>query len=151
MKFFIQKNKTYFFFILVVLFFIFFFLFSSQKMETRKIKIHDTVLTAWLARNQEEQMRGLSIVSELQDNQAMLFIFPKEDHHSFWMKDMQFPIDIVWIDGEKKILFIKEYAQPSDYPEVYQPDVLSKYVLEVPAGFVQKHQLQRGDSLQFEL
>jgi len=75
----------------------------------------------------------------------MLFIFPKSDKQSFWMPDMRFAIDIIWLDEYMKVVHIKESATPESYPEKFTTSVPAKYVLEVPAGFSKEKGIVVGD------
>jgi hypothetical protein len=81
-------------------------------------------------------IQGLSGRKSLAYNQGMLFIFPNEGYHKFWMKDMLFPIDIIWLDKDYKVVYVKENAQPCtqfDCP-LMTPDKPAQYVLEAPVG-----------------
>ena len=53
-------------------------------------------------------LQGLAVKNQLKENEAMLFVFEKPGKHSFWMKDMKFPIDIIWLDSTGKIVHIEE-------------------------------------------
>jgi len=79
----------------------------------------------------------------------MLFIFDNESLHGIWMKDMNFAIDILWIDEGYKVVDIKKDAKPESYPEVFIPEVPSKYVLEVNAGFLEENDIEIGDKIIF--
>jgi len=80
----------------------------------------------------------------------MLFIFEKESLHSFWMKNMRFPLDIIWIDKDKKIVDIYKFALPcKDICKTITPSLKAKFVLEVNAGFVEKNNLKIGERLDF--
>lgn len=92
---------------------------------------------------------GLSGRGELRDNEGMLFIFDPETTPGFWMKDMNFPIDIIWLDTFMNTVFITKNAEPSSYPSIFTPPVLIKYVLEVPAGFADKNNVKNGDQASF--
>ncbi len=102
-------------------------------------------LSVYLAKNKKSREKGLSHFSSLKKNQGMLFIFPNEEKHAFWMKEMKFPIDILWFDTKKSLCWVKENARPEDFPNIYIPKCSAKYVLEVPAGtykdFFHKKQL----------
>lgn len=102
-----------------------------------------------LALTEAEHTKGLSGKNELMENEGMLFVFDKPGKYSFWMKDMSFPIDIVWFGEDMKVVYIKKNADPKLYPETYGPDTDAKYVLEVMAGFSDKNNLKVGDSLKF--
>ena len=86
---------------------------------------------------------------ELDKDKGMLFVFENSGEHLFWMKDMNFPIDIIWLNEEKKIVFLKENISPDTFPETFSSEKNSKYVLEVVAGFSQKNNLEEGETVQF--
>ena len=77
---------------------------------------------------------GLSYFKTLPDKQGMWFVFPQLGIYSFWMKDMNFPIDIIWLDEQYKIIDRIINANPSDYPKTYTPAMSAVYVLEIPAN-----------------
>lgn len=95
------------------------------------------------------RQRGLSGRSHIGDTEAMLFVFPQSDYHGFWMKDMLFPIDILWLTEEGVIVHIKESARPESYPEPFVPQVPARVVIEVKEGTVKAYKLKIGDSLIF--
>jgi len=88
-----------------------------------------------LADTAEKRTLGLSGRASIGDDYGMLFIFPEEDRHGFWMKDMQVPIDIVWIDGEGAVVHIEHELSPLTYPKVFQSPAPARYVLETRAGY----------------
>jgi uncharacterized membrane protein (UPF0127 family) len=81
----------------------------------------------------------------------MLFVFENPDDYFFWMKDMNFSIDMIWIGEDRKIVYIKKDAKPEDYLKSFGPpeDNPAKYVLEVVSGFSDTHDLQEGDEVEF--
>ena len=86
----------------------------------------------------------------LAEDQGMLFILDEEITPSFWMKDMRFPLDILWVDKNKKIAAITQDAQPcvGSCPNL-SPDKKVKFVLELNSGFVEKNQIKSGDKIDF--
>ncbi len=109
-----------------------------------------------LAITERARMIGLSGRASLDEDRGLLFIFDKLGRYSFWMKDMNFPIDIIWLappeggdNDEMKIVFIKENALPIDYPETYTPYKDALYILEVVAGYTFKNNLKVGDTVEF--
>lgn len=149
-----QKNKLVKMFFLSLFFIgIFFgiFFIHNRVGEINQVTFpgRDVELDVELARTGPERQQGLSNHSHLEPNKAMLFLFDYPGRYSFWMKDMDFAIDIFWINAHKEIVFIKENALPSDYPEIsYTPesrDVL--YVLETVSGFAKKHDIQLGQKV----
>lgn len=115
----------------------------------RYVKIAGQNIKVALALSEETQQQGLSGRSELKENEGMLFIFAQPDKYPFWMKDMNFAIDIIWIDKDMKVVYIKKDAFPESYPENFLPAEKAKYVLEVPSGFSEKNNLKIGDSIVF--
>ncbi len=90
--------------------------------------------------------RGLSGRSRLAPNAGMLFIFPHPDRWGIWMKEMNFAIDIIWLDQNWQVIYIAPNISPATYPEVYTPPIPASYVLELPAGWAGSHDLRVGDS-----
>lgn len=91
--------------------------------------------------------RGLSGRVSLADKEGMLFVFPKPAVYRFWMKEMCFPIDIIWIGADKKVVGFSENLAPESYPEAFAPPGPVRYVLEVNAGWVRKHGIMVGADL----
>lgn len=102
-----------------------------------------------IATTQAEQEIGLSERECIDDSEAMLFIFEQPGHYNFWMKDMNFPIDIVWIDEAKRVIELTENVQPASYPDTFTSSKASKYVLEVGAGRAGQLGLTVGQNLDF--
>lgn len=105
-----------------------------------------------LALSTATQEEGLSGRASLVENTGMLFVFLNPGKYAFWMKDMKFAIDMVWISEDLKVVYIQKNATPASYPATFGPgisDRYAEYVLEVPSGFVDKNGLKLGDSLLF--
>ena len=135
---------------LLILFFLGYHFWTAVSFDNIKnIKIAGQEIGVELASTTTEQNKGLSGRSELLENSGMLFVFAEPGEHSFWMKDMNFPIDIVWISSDMKVVYIKKNATPETYPEAFTPDVDAKYVLEISAGFSDKNGLKAGDDALF--
>ena len=96
-----------------------------------------------------EQKRGLSGRESMPTNEGLLFVFPRSDFYGFWMKEMKFPIDIIWIDENSKVVSIARDLKPSSFPEIFKPSEKSVYVLEVNAGFAAEHNIKIGDYVTF--
>jgi hypothetical protein len=106
-----------------------------------------------IADDELSRQRGLSGRSGLTDEQGMLFIMEGSARHSFWMKDMQFAIDIVWIeDGVVVDLTYDVRPQHNIEDEnllIYRPSSNADLVLELRAGWAQKYGLKTGDKVEF--
>ena len=122
-----------------------------QNLTYEEIHLNEGQLKAQIATTDYQRKKGLSNRDKLAKEEGMIFIFEEEKFHSIWMKDMNFPIDIIWIDSEKEIVDIKKNASPDTYPESFRPNEPAKYVLEVKAGYIKSNNLQIGDTLNFGL
>lgn len=89
-----------------------------------------------------DQAKGLGGRNGLCSDCAMLFLFDKSDYYAFWMKDMRFPIDIIWIDGNR-VVFIAHNVTP-DATSTLTPPVAADKVLEVNAGTAEQFGISLG-------
>ncbi len=110
-------------------------------------------VTAELAVKEEDRARGLMFREEIHENQGMLFLFEEEGIHSFWMKNMRFPIDILWLDRDKRIVHIEARVPPCprDPCPSYAPPAAAAFVLELKSGCAERHRLRVYDRLEFIL
>lgn len=118
-----------------------------------KIYVGETEIPVEIADTTQKRQKGLSERKSLAEGEGMLFVFAQEDvQPPFWMEEMKFAIDIIWI-GDDKIVQIDESVPP---PEPNTPDSELKfyipnqpidYVLEVNAGFVEENNIKVGDSV----
>lgn len=100
-----------------------------------------------LATTTEARMRGLGERSDISDDYGMLFVFPKEEKHGFWMKDTLVSIDIFWLDSEGRVVSRQEQVSPKTYPDVFYPSEPVRFVLETTAGFGARHHIATGTPL----
>jgi uncharacterized membrane protein (UPF0127 family) len=127
---------------------------SSNGYRQANVTVNGVVLVADISANNEQMTKGLSVKDALAENEAMLFVFGNEGEHTFWMKNMKFPIDIIWIDGNKTVVHIEHNLQPCGYGllcPTYEPGQDSLFVLETVGGFAEKHDVVQGTQVQFEL
>jgi len=100
-----------------------------------------------------ERQKGLMFRENLDNNSGMLFIFPESNKHGFWMKNTLIPLDIIWIDQNKTVVYIKENIIPCkvDYKDcpIYYPQKEALYVLEVNFGKVKENNLSVGENSTF--
>jgi uncharacterized membrane protein (UPF0127 family) len=139
-------------FIIIAIFLIFILNIPTKgALENIKfINIAGEKLGVELAISRAERAQGLSGYPLLAEDKGMLFVFDQSGRHSFWMKDMNFAIDIIWIDENLQIAYIQKDAKPESYPAQFMPDKPAKYVLEVVSGFSEKNNLKIGDKIEFE-
>ena len=101
-----------------------------------------------LAINDTERQKGLGEREHLDDGRGMLFVFPNPEKFQFWMKDMQFPLDFIWIKDNVVIDLTKNVPIYTDgvYTRLQPSEPVNK-ILEVNAGFIDKNQIQIGDPI----
>ncbi len=95
--------------------------------------------------------RGLMFRPRLDESAAMLFVYPREGVYSFWMKNMLFPLDLIWLGRQHRVVYVKEnFAPCQDDPcEIATPPVKAQYIIEVKAGTVRKLALKTGTPVDF--
>ncbi|MFH0941149.1 MAG: DUF192 domain-containing protein [Candidatus Omnitrophota bacterium] len=105
-----------------------------------------------LAATPDELSEGLMFRKYLSSARGMLFIFSKDDFWPFWMKNTLIPLDVIWLDKDKKIVDMVVNAQPAvtDNPYSFKPVSPARYVLEANAGFVEKNKISVGDEARFD-
>ncbi len=112
------------------------------------LKIKNYVLRAELAETEEEREKGLSNRESMGENEGMLFLFDKPGFYRFWMKDMKFSLDFIWI-RDNRVIGINKNVPPaqSDNPPILTPGQEVDSVLEIPAGICDKYRIQTGDAI----
>ena len=113
-----------------------------------EVEVGDKILQVDIADDDCKRTLGLSGKQSLNDI-GMLFVFEKAENYSFWMKDMNFPIDIVWIDDTFSVVGIEKNLSPSTYPKSYGREYKALYVLEVQANFSEKNNIKITDKITF--
>ncbi len=111
---------------------------------TKPLQIEEVSVLASVAKTWPERIQGLSDTPYLPENVVKLFVFDSVDFHSIWMKDMNYAIDIIWVDDDYKIVDIKKHATPESFPEAFEPKAPARYVIETVAGFVDNHNIKIG-------
>ncbi len=91
--------------------------------------------------------QGLSGTNTLPANAGKLFIFDTPGNYGFWMKDMNYGLDFVWIDSAMKVIAVTPNVTADTYPQIFYPAQPVQYVLEVNAGFSSKNNLTVGQQL----
>ncbi|MBI4096721.1 MAG: DUF192 domain-containing protein [Candidatus Levybacteria bacterium] len=128
--------------------------FAQNKLKTKPTAaINNRIFELDIADSQKEREVGLSETESLSENQGMIFIFDKPGYYSFWMKNMKFPIDIIYINKDT-IVTIKNNVKPpkdnKESPIIYAPTALADRVLEIQAGLSEKYNFKNGDKVQYE-
>lgn len=112
------------------------------------LQVNEKVFKVEVADNDVTLEKGLSGRPELGGYEGMLFVFQKPDKYGFWMKDMNFSLDIIWLDNDLRVVHIEKSVSPKTYPKVFYPESDSMYVLEISAGQSDKAELKIGDTIE---
>lgn len=121
--------------------------------KTSTVTINSRAFKVVVASSQQDKEVGLSKTKSLAPDQGMIFLFDKPDYYPFWMKNMQFPIDIIYTNKDT-IVTIKSNAQPpknnNENLIIYVPAEPSDKVLEIQAGLAEKYKFKNGDKIIYD-
>ena len=117
------------------------------------VTVSNYTLMADIADTPQRMQTGLDVRDSMNDSQGMLFPFTDEGNQGFWMKGMKFPIDIIWINKDRKVVHIEPSLAPCTPLScpVYTPSEPAMYVLETTSGFAQRHNVNVGTYVNFDL
>lgn len=109
---------------------------------------HGTIY-AEVADTPQSRAQGLSGRTGLKEDEGMLFVFDQPGKYGFWMKDMLFPIDMVWISADGTVVYVEQNISPDTYfnsepPQTFVNEASAKYVLELSANQAEKYGLYLG-------
>lgn len=114
------------------------------------VKVGDSSIKVEIANTPEERELGLSGRESLETLHGILFIFEQPAIYPFWMKEMNFPIDIVWIDENWQVVGIEREILPESFPQTFNPSRPVKYVLELNSGEAEFFGIDMGSQVYFE-
>lgn len=123
---------------------------NREKLTTGQVIINDQVINVQVSKTIYQQITGLSNRDSLDANSGMLFVYGTYKIRSFWMNEMNFPLDIIWIRDDAVVdISANLPASLADQKELptYQPKIEVNYVLEVNSGFAELHNIQIGDKV----
>jgi uncharacterized membrane protein (UPF0127 family) len=152
--------------ILSIVFFLIYLKFYNEERQTVEsgVKIYETTcgkyqdgevdvdskkITVDIADDTCKADLGLSGRISLGEDNGMIFTFDKVGNYGFWMKDMNFPLDIIWIDNNFKIVGIEKDLATSTYPKSFGEKYYAQYVLEISAGYADKNDIKVGNKIIF--
>lgn len=115
------------------------------------LRLGDGVFSAYLARTPAEHERGLSGRESLAEHDALLFVYDSAQQRSIWMKDMNFSIDAVWLDDQKRVIHVAENLSPATYPNSFSANKPARYIVELAAGTVRKKSIKIDSTAAFDL
>ena len=114
---------------------------------------HRVTVTVEVARTEAEKVRGLSDRDRLAPDRGMLFVYGAPVRPLIWMRGMRFPLDILWIRDGRVVDLVRgaKAPAPDEAPQEFAPREDAQYVLEVPAGFAERHGIAVGDRAEIRL
>ena len=121
---------------------IFFPLSKNLKSVNLDIEVADTP---------EKRIKGLSGRENLPENVGLLFVYDKPGLYGIWMKDMNFPVDVIWLDKDFKVVNIAQNISPDSFPQVFEPKAPALYILEVNTGFAEQNIIEIGDRVDLNI
>jgi uncharacterized protein len=137
---------------LVLALIIIFIVMPNFNFSTVDLQLGDNRFRANVVSDEAGRRQGLSGVMEMAADEALLMVYPSSDNWGIWMKDMNIPIDIVWLDSDKRVIYIVKNASPSiSTSQVFTPPTPAKYVVELPAGTVNVSNIKPGSAAIFQI
>ena len=141
------RKKYLFYFALICAFIIGVVAWFLLQPSSPKLTVNGKQYVLEIKDTDAERQQGLSGRDSLPPSNAMLFSFDNHAQRCFWMKDMKFDIDIVWLDESKKVVALEQSVQPSSYPQNFCHD--GKYVAEFVAGTAKTDGISKGSQFNF--
>jgi uncharacterized membrane protein (UPF0127 family) len=127
---------------------------SARDFGKKFVTINKSRISVEVAKTPQTLEKGLGFRNSLEQNSGMLFIFPEARTWEFWMEGMRFPLDFMWIENNKVVDIAENIPSPNQtngVPRRLQPKVPVHYVLEVNAGWIAKHQIKIGDTVDLHI
>ncbi len=118
-----------------------------------QVCFQDVCVTVELADTEEERTQGMMFRPRLPEGRGMLFVFPESAFWPFWMKDTYMPLDILWLNEKREVVELVRGARPAVgqlHPPRFGGTVPARFVLEVPAGFAERHGVKKGARARFK-
>lgn len=107
--------------------------------------VENLAIEVSVANTEEERRQGLSGIESLDELEGKLFIFDEEGFYGIWMRDMRFPIDILFVNNEFEIIEIVRNVSPDTFPKTFTSDEPARFVLEMNAFFADSFKIKEGD------
>ena len=123
---------------------------QAERTALPVVQVKDALVSVEIVDTSAERERGLSGREGLAPDSGMLFIFEEDGYPAFWMKDMRFAIDILWVASDGAIVHIEESVAPETYPTAFAPRRKARYVVELPDGYAKAHEIHIGDLVRLD-
>jgi hypothetical protein len=121
-----------------------------KNFDVSKVCFKENCYSVELAKTEADRERGLMHRTQMDSDKGMLFVFDMDAIYPFWMKNTFIPLDMIWLDGDGKVVYIYKNARPckagNECSDII-PLGAAKYVLEINAGEADRIGLEEGDEL----
>lgn len=119
--------------------------------DRRQVCVRGTCFDAEVAVTADERAQGLMYRESLEEGRGMLFVFPSEGLHSFWMKNTLIELDMIFIGADRRVVSVASRAKPcrGEPCAHYAPTGPAAYVLEIAGGLAAKIGVAAGDAVTF--
>lgn len=130
---------------------VYFFIIKKNQPSVSQVCFKMQCFNVEVAKTIMEKERGLMFRKSLADDAGMLFVYDIEGWRNIWMKNTLIPLDIIWLDKNKEVIFLVKDAPPDQNNNIarFEPDKKAQYVLEINAGWIDKLGLRVGDKMAF--
>lgn len=118
--------------------------------KTQKVTIGGQSFNLLIAQSEKDKQVGLSGRDSITKDSGMIFPFDKAGDYPFWMRNMKFPLDILYINGTKIVMVFKNVQPPQQTdgnPQIVRSDEPADKVIELTAGTVDKYNIKKGDEI----
>lgn len=111
------------------------------------MRIGDVPIKVEIANSNDERSIGLSNREKFETASGLLFVFPETAYHSIWMKDMHFPIDVIWISEDLKVINIERNIASDSFPRTFRPHAPARYAVETNVHYADTFGLREGQAV----
>lgn len=145
-----KKVNLIFIILIFIIFIIGVYIFLNNQNENPEVCFKENCFFVELALTEGEKTKGLMFRGFLGEDKGMLFIYEKEGIYSFWMKNTLIPLDIIWINSDKKVVHIESNVKPcNEECKSLYPSENAQFVLEINGGLAERLNIKLGDEIKF--
>lgn len=120
---------------------------EEETQTTTQIFLPNTTLTATILDTDASREKGLSGLTGLKKDKAVIMVFNQPGRYGIWMKEMDFPIDVIWLNQDKKIVHLVSNMTPDSYPKTFIPPLEAQFIIEANVGTIAKNNLKVGETV----
>lgn len=120
----------------------------AYKAKNTHLKVKDLKVNSEVAHNQTEWDNALAGKSDLNKSSTLVLQYDNESSQCVTVKNLHFPIDLIWVNSSKKVITIQQNILVKNYNQLFCPTSLQKYVVALPAGSIEKNQIRPGSDFQ---